>query len=287
MRFFFRSRQFKIILTIFSVLLVLSVAFGIWGSRMAPHTDIAGIISAPFKSLATSFSNAVDDLITSYKDNNKIMLENAELTSELNSMREKIADYNEISAENENYKKYLSIKEQNPDFEFCDAVLISKDSSDPYGGFTINRGSSSGISLYDPVITDAGLVGYITEVGTTTAKVTTILSSDITMGALDNRTNDSGIVSGDTQLAKNNMCRFSHLSRNCSVAIGDYVVTSGEGIFPEGLLIGSIESIGSDKYNTSIYADITPFANISAIREVMVITDFEGQGGISPGSGGK
>lgn len=286
MRFFFRSRQFKIILAVFSVLLVLSVTFGIWGSKMAPQTDIAGIISAPFKSLATSISNGINDLITSYKDNNKLMLENAELNSEINSMREKIADYNQISKENENYKKYLKIKEQNPDFEFCDALLISKDSADPYGSFTINRGRSSGISLYDPVITEAGLVGYITEIGTTTAKVTTILSPEITMGALDNRTNDSGIVSGSIDLASENMCRFSHLSRSCSVAIGDYVVTSGEGIFPEGLLIGSIESIGSDKYNTSIYADITPFADISEIREVMVITEFEGQGGIKP-SGGK
>ena len=111
MRFFFRSRQFKIILAIFSVLLVLSIIFGIWGSSMAPHTDIAGSISAPFKSLATSISNGISDIISTYKDNNKIMLENAELTSELNSMREKLADYNKISAENENYKKYLNIKE--------------------------------------------------------------------------------------------------------------------------------------------------------------------------------
>lgn len=286
MRFFFRSRQFKIILTLLSILLVLSIIFGIWGSKMSPQTDIASTISAPFKSLATSISNGINDLIDSYKDNNKLMLENAELNSEIDSMREKIADYNKISKENENYKKYLEIKEQNPDFKFCDAVLISKDSADPYGGFTINRGRTSEISLYDPVITDAGLVGYITEIGTTTAKVTTILSPDITMGALDNRTNDSGTVSGNIDLANKKMCRFSHLSRTCSVAIGDYVVTSGEGIFPEGLLIGSIESIGSDKYNTSIYADITPFADLSEIREVMVITEFEGQGGIKL-SGGK
>ena len=143
------------------------------------------------------------------------------------------------------------------------------------------------MSLYDPVITEAGLVGYITELGTTTAKVTTILSPKIVLGALDNRTNDSGIVSGNIELAKNNKCRFSHLPRNCGVAIGDYVITSGEGIFPEGLLIGSIDSVGSDKYNTSIFADITPFVDFSSIKEVMVITSFDGQGGINPHKGGK
>ncbi|MBP3706781.1 MAG: rod shape-determining protein MreC [Clostridia bacterium] len=252
---------------------------------MSPHTDIAGMISAPFKTLATSISNGISDIVSSYKDNSELLVENAELTSKINDMREKTADYDKIISENESYKKYLGIKEKNLDFEFCHSILISKDHSDPYGGFTINRGSSSGISLYDPVITDAGLVGYITELGTTTSKVTTILNPELVLGALDNRTNDSGIVSGNLQLAKKNKCRFSNLSRNCSVAIGDYVVTSGEGIFPEGLLIGSIESIGSDQYNTSIYADITPFADLANIKDVMVIIHFDNQGGILPGKG--
>ena len=65
------------------------------------------------------------------------------------------------------------------------------------------------------------------------------------------------------QLAQNGLCRFYNLARSCTVAIGDYVVTSGEGIFPDGLLIGTIEEIGSDKYNTSIYANIKPFADIT------------------------
>ena len=63
-------------------------------------------------------------------------------------------------------------------------------------------------------------------------------------------------------------------------AVGDYAVTSGEGVFPAGLLIGTIQSIGSDKYNTSIYADIKPFADIDNLKNGMVITEFSGQGEI-------
>ena len=100
------------------------------------------------------------------------------------------------------------------------------------------------------------------------------------IGALDNRTNDSGIISGNLEFAKNGQAKFYNLARSCSVAIGDYVVTSGEGIFPKGLLIGKIETIGNDKYNTSIYATVTPFANIDELRQVMVITDFDGQGNV-------
>ena len=71
-----------------------------------------------------------------------------------------------------------------------------------------------------------------------------------------------------------------------AVAVGDYVITSGEGIFPEGLLIGLVDNIGVDENNNSIYAEIKPFTELSEIRSVMVITSFDGQGGIKA-EGGK
>lgn len=282
MRFFFKSRQFKIIAAVFCVVVIVSLTFGIIGSRMAPHTDVAGIIAAPFRSLAAKIKNGISDISSAYNDGNSLMLENAELKSKLDEMREKTADYEKLKEENDFYKDYLEIKEANPDFSFAAATLISRDTDDIYGSFLINKGKMSGISVYDPVITKSGVVGYISEVGTTTAKVKTVLSPEISIGALDNRTSDSGVVAGNADLALKKLCRISNLSRSCSVAIGDYIVTSGEGIFPDGLLIGSIESIDSDKYNTSIYADIKPFVDFSNIRDVMVITSFDGQGGIKP-----
>ena len=280
MRFFLRSRQFKIIVAIFCAVLVATLSFVIIGNHMSPQTNIAGTIATPFRNFFAGISSTVEDFIASFNSGNELNLENAELKSEIDSLRQQIADYEEAIEQNEFYKDFLDIKETNPDFSFADATLIARDSDDPYGGFTINKGSTSNISKYDPVITSSGIVGYVTDVGLTSAKVTTILSPDITLGALDNRTNDSGIVTGSLSFAKNGYCRFANLSRSCSVAVGDYVVTSGEGIFPEGLLIGSVENIGIDDSNNSIYAEIKPFAQIDELRSVMVITSFEGQGGI-------
>lgn len=278
MRFFFRSRQFKIILVIVAIVAAVSVICAAVGGVIAPQANLIGTITAPFRSFATSISNGISDIYKAYSDGNALMLENAELEQENAELREKLAEYDRAIYENDFYKNYLEIKEKNPDFKFTAASLISRDSSDPYGGFVINSGSLSGIEEYDPVITEQGLVGYITEVGLTTSKVTTILSSEITLGALDNRTNDSGIVSGEIDLAKEGKCKFYNLSRSCNIAVGDYVVTSGEGIFPDGLLVGSIETIGSDKYNTSIFASVKPFVDMEEIRGVMVITDFDGKG---------
>ncbi len=285
MRFFFRSRQFKIILTILIALVTVSIIFSIIGSKISPQSDIVGTITAPFRSAATAVSNSFSDFFKMMDDSNELMLKNSELESQINELRKKQADYEKIAEENEFYKNYLEIKDLNPDFKFARATLISRDSADPYKGFVINQGSANGIEAYDPVITDAGLVGFVSEVGLTTSKVTTILSSDLTLGALDNRTSDSGIISGSLETSKNGQTKFKNLSRSCNIAIGDYVVTSGEGIFPKGLLIGTIKYIGNDEYNTSIFANVEPFVDIDDIRSVMVITDFKGQGNILGESG--
>jgi len=282
MRFFFSSKQFKIILCISLSLVVVSLISFFVGGRLSPQSDILGTVAAPFRAVFTKISNGISDFVTAYTDGNEALIRNAELENEINELREKIADYEKITAENEFYKEYLDIKDAHPDFKFAAATLISRDKNDPYGSFVINKGSADGIAQHDPVITDAGLVGYITDVGISTSKVATILSPDITLGAIDNRTNDSGVLSGTLEMAEKGQTRFYNLSRSCNIAIGDYVVTSGEGIFPSGILIGTIQSIGSDEYNTSIYAAVKPFAEIEEIREVMVITEFSGQGGLDP-----
>ena len=285
MRFFFRSRQFKIILAVAAALIAVSVAFAVIGGRMSPQADIIGTVTAPFRSLAAKISGGISEFVSIYTEGEKLSLENAELESEIAELREQLADYEQTKSENEFYKNYLEIKDNNPSFQFAAATLISRDKEDPYMGFVINKGRVNGIEANDPVITEAGHVGYVSQTGLTTSKVVTVLSAELTAGALDNRTNDSGILSGTAELAGEGLTKFYNLSRSCNIAVGDYVVTSGEGIFPSGLLIGTIKSIGSDKYNTSIYANIEPFVDFSEIKGVMVITDFEGQGGLMPDSG--
>ena len=282
MRFFFRSRKFKIILAVVAMLIAVSVVFAAIGGKMSPQADIAGTITAPFRALATRISDGISNFVGTYTEGERLSLENAELESEIAELREKLADYEKISSENKFYKDYLEIKDKNPSFKFEAATLISRDKEDPYKGFVINKGTVNGISANDPVITEAGLIGFVSQAGLTTSKVVTLLSPELSAGALDNRTNDSGVLSGSVELASKGKTRFYNLSRSCNIAVGDYVVTSGEGIFPSGLLIGTIQTIGSDKYNTSIYAEIRPFVDFESIKVVMVITEFEGQGGLDP-----
>ena len=278
MRFFFRSKQFKAVLSIFLGLVIIALISFVVGDRIAPQSDILGTITAPFRAAFSELSEGVSNITAAYSEGDKANLENTQLKNEIDELKGQLAEMEEIKKQNEFYKNYLEIKDKNPDFKFTDAKIISRDGQDPFKSFVINKGSADGVSRNDPVITNAGLVGYVTEVGITTCKVATILSPEITLGALDNRTGDSGVVSGTLSFAEKGYTRIYNLSRSCSVSLGDIIVTSGEGIFPEGILIGTIESVESDKYNTSIYAEVKPLADFENLKNVMVITEFEGQG---------
>ena len=278
MRFFFRSKKFRIILSVVAIVAAVSIIVGVIGSVAAPGSSIIGAVVAPFQKGASAVANFFGDFSKKLNDGEKLMQENEKLREENSSLEKDLIDYYSIKEENEFYKNFLEMKKSNPDYKFEAAKLIAKDSSNTYASFTIDKGSLSGIKVNDPVITDEGLVGYISVVAPTYSNVKTILNPSVNVGAMDSRTSDAGIIKGDNELSEKGKTALTTLPRTSSVAIGDYIVTSGGGIFPKGLIIGKISNVDVDKVNQSILAEITPEADLKDIRNVMIITHFEGQG---------
>ncbi len=279
MRFFFRSRKFKIALIVVVLLALFSLVANLAGGFIAPQSSIFGAVAAPFQKLGADIVGDVKDFFAKFQNNEKIILENANQAEEINELNKKIADYETIKSENEFLKDFLEIKDKNPDFKFSAASVIARDSGDIAGGFTIDVGSLNGVKQYDTVITSAGLVGYVSEVGIATSRVTTILDANISVGAIDSRSRDYGVVRGNLDLAQKGLAGMYNIQRSSAVAIGDYIVTSGSGVFPDGILIGKITNISQEKYTTALTAEIEPFAKIGEIRQVMVITSFDGKSG--------
>ncbi len=278
MRLFFRSRRFKITAAVLSIVLVVSIIIRIAGGIIMPGASILGTIAAPFEQLATSVSGFFKDYNTKINKSDELLRENEELQKEINRLTKELLDYQEALQENEFYEDYLEIKEEHQDFKFEPALLTSYDADDEFYSFNINKGTLSGVAAYDPVITSQGLIGYVSQVAPSYSKVITILSPTINVGGYDNRTGDAGILAGHLSLAGKKMTRLSKLSRSCSVAIGDYIVTSGGGVFPQGLLIGTVSALDASDTNNYLYATISPSVDFENISECMVITSFAGQG---------
>ena len=73
--------------------------------------------------------------------------------------------------------------------------------------------------------------------------------------------------------------------RRISVKKGDMIVTSGSGgIFPKNLLIGKAVEVQSSQTDVSLYATVEPYVDVKNVKDVLIITDFAGQGDTLPDS---
>ena len=58
------------------------------------------------------------------------------------------------------------------------------------------------------------------------------------------------------------------------------MITSGSsGLFPKDYAIGTVTDVGVEANGLSAYAEIEPAADISRLRSVFVIMDFDGKNG--------
>ena len=97
-----------------------------------------------------------------------------------------------------------------------------EDSGNWFSTFTIDKGSKDGIAADMNVMAGSGLVGIVTEVGPTWAKVRSIIDDSSNVSAMVLSTSDRCIVSGDLSLMSDNQIRFGQMENNDNtVSVGD------------------------------------------------------------------
>lgn len=265
------NKRFKpLIITL--VILIAASVLSLGENSVIPSAVNAftnGLFSVTASATASADTASYDDLKT---ENEKLRHENAEL-------REQLADYYDVKQENAKLWKYYDLKKQNPSYKIQPAAVIMRDANDDFYSFTLDIGTSSGVSVNNPVITENGLAGWVYKADLTTCKVKTILSPDTKAGAVDKQSNDSGIISGSASLSDNNLTSLTKLEENNKIKQGDMIVTSGTGgIYPGNLIIGKVKEIKFNSYDASRYAVVEPYEDIRRITSAAVITDFDTKG---------
>ena len=201
------------------------------------------------------------------------------LKKENAALREQLADYVDTKAENEKLWKYYELKKQNPSYQIAPGNVIRRDANDDFYSFTLDVGTSVGVAVNAPVITDNGLVGWVCQADAATCKVKTILSPDTKASVQDKLSGDSGVLSGSVTLSDKNLTGMNKLAENHKLKQGDMVVTSGTGgVYPAGLQVGEVQSIEFNKYDASRYAVIKPYEDVRQITAAAVITGFDKKG---------
>jgi rod shape-determining protein MreC len=274
MKDFFASKNNKI-LTFTLVALIILAIFTAAGHNW---------LSTGFNALTVGLSSvtAAGSEQIHQKSYDELKKENEKLKREAADLRAKLVDYYDLKDENARLWKYYKIKKAHKDFELMPASVIRRDSADDFYSFTVDVGTASGVHAQDPVLTENGLVGFISSINGVTARVTTVLSPDLKAGARVKKTGDSGVVSGNTLYADDNLTTLTKIDANASVEKNDIIVTSGiGGVYPADLVIGKVSEIKYDEYDATKYAVIKPYEDIRNVTDVVIITDFKSKGEVA------
>src|SRR5699024_7063811 len=115
----------------------------------------------PIQRAAAAVSDGISEFLSVFLDARANYEENIALKEQIAEYRKMLVDYEDTKTENERLKEITGLKELNEDVEFQPAGVIARDPDDRFGSFTIDIGTLHGISVRDPVVTGAGLIGYI------------------------------------------------------------------------------------------------------------------------------
>lgn len=279
MRNFLRSTSFKILLTVAVVLLAGAIAAAALASGTSPLTSAVGTVFSPLSDAAAYISEKFDNFKGGFISSRSYMDRVEELEEQVADYQSKLVDYEKLQKQVEAYEKFLGVKEKNPDFRFVAGTVIGRDAADVFGSFVLNCGSADGVAVGDPVISGEYLIGIVHETSPTSCTVLSVCDPKFSAAAYEIRTGEAGYTQTTTKLGVQGVLKLSGLERDTAVAEGGIVCTSGVGgVFPRGLIIGTVTTVQKEEGDISYYAEVKPEIEISEVQDAFVITDFEGKG---------
>ena len=184
-------------------------------------------------------------------------VENAELRSQISKL-----------------KSELNIEHVLTEYDYLNATVINRNSLYWYNLLTIDKGKKSGVKEGMVVMNSTGLIGKIVSVTAHSSDVKLITTNDtnnkISIVIHNGNNKLTGVVNGYDY--DKGFLKVEGISNTETVAIGDMVYTSGlGGIFPSGILIGSVESITTDVYDLAKIINVKPSASFKDINYVTIL----------------
>jgi rod shape-determining protein MreC len=248
-----------------------------WGSLLR---EVGAAIVYPFQWAADRTADAVEGFGSYFEDIHRLREKVEALEAENRALRQQLVDAEIMANENAWLYRYLSMKEENGDYALCAAAVIASTSPVGDGGayvteITLNRGTASGVEAGMPVVTVEGLVGVVVDVSLNHCRVSTILDTSVSVGAVTTRASESGLCEGDYTLVHDGQARLRYLPEEADVAAEDIVVTSGLGsVYPYGIPIGRVVSVAFNGFSRTTEAVVAPFTDFADLTRVVILTDY-------------
>ena len=261
------------------LLLILLALVGFVLHRAGLWTPIEGIlrsVTIPLQEGSTLVVSQFGDLASTARDLRDLRQRNEELEAENARLLLENVRYRELEGEAALLRDLLNFTQAHPSFNVQGAHVVGRaigqDPSNLQRYITLDVGRESGVTRNMPVLTDRGLVGRISEVGSGWSTVLLIIDVSSSVNGLTQSTRASGLVRGQAD----GSLVMEAIPQGDTVRVGDTVFTSGlGGNFPRQVPIGQITEVerkDADLYQT---ARVHPTVDFDHLEAVLVLIDFE------------
>lgn len=230
------------------------------------------MISYPLVYVAGLPVRATSWLADAFESRDQLHSRNESLRHENLALRGRLQQLEALEAENMRLRDLLGSS-----FKIGDRVLIAELESvdlDPYRQqVVINKGSSSGVFVGQPVLDAKAVMGQVVRATPGTATVLLITDSAHALPVQVNRNGLRTIAEG-TGLV--NRLQLPHLPNNADIREGDLLVTSGlGGHFPPGYPVAEVTEVRHEPGKPFATITATPSAHLERTREVLLVWTLE------------
>lgn len=273
-----RRRAVLVVLVIVSLVLLSShFSEGSGGPLHAIQRGFASVLG-PIEEGADRALKPVRDLVGWFDETFEARGENDSLNAEVEDLRGRLAAAEAATKENAQLREMLKLGPGGgiAGYESVTARVIGRSPTVWYSIVTLDRGSSSGLEVDDPVITGAGLVGRVTDTTAGTAQVTLITDHRSAVSASVVPEGPSGVIKPEVGDPKDLLLDF--IENESQVREGQTVVTAGwtsgrlSSAFPYGIPIGRVTEATVGEQETYARVHVEPFADVQDLDFAQVLT---------------
>ncbi len=237
------------------------------GDRIAAPARAMLEVLRPVQSGTSDFTRGLSSVYHDYLNLVHVRQENEHLLAELARVKADQARMAELEAENRHLSELLELR----DAMGVDAIAANVIGSDATGlshTLILGQGSDSGLKPGMAVLSNEGVVGRIIAASPHASRVLLIDDHNSALDGFDQRSRSRGIVAGvvdDGMIMK-------YVDRSEDIKSGDTIVTSGlDGIFPRGLLVGTVSSVHREGPGLFLNVQLAPAVNFRNLEQVMVV----------------
>lgn len=214
-------------------------------SLMVMHNSYQRTI---FSGYTYSFFGSISSAVTEIKDYFYLRETNEKLIAENTDLRNQIEKARVLQKELISDSLWCPVDTVNCKYVYITAEMLNAGFNKTKNYITINKGSLHGITSEMAVCSNTGVVGIVEKTSKHFSKILPLINVNLRVSAKIKKNGYYGSLQWD-----GNDYRYSYLNDipfHVAAEVGDTIVTSGlSPIFPEGEIIGFIESVNKETAN--------------------------------------